>query len=157
MSDPSNSLGNSGITPRDALTACRREYGLESEGQWIYDVRAGYLQLTQITPQRILTVTETGSLILIGTAVDLYEMCQSGSAYLIRPSAIGDAQSIVISLARQRLDTLTQQHDLDDEWSPTDNAATVGDAKAALHFYEQTVERDWSIQDFLSTDFRHGP
>lgn len=157
MSNQSDSPENNGLTPQDALTACRHEYELEGEGQWLYDVRAKYLQLTQVTPRQIVAVTETGSLILVGTAVDLYEMCRSGNVYLIRPSAIGDAQSIVISLARHRLDELTQHHDLDDEWSPIDSAATVADAKAALHFFEQTVEHDWSIQDFLSSDYRYEP
>lgn len=158
MTERSNSLDPNGqLTPREALTASRREYSVENEGQWLFDIRAGFVQLKTVTPERIIVTAESGELILLGTAVDLYQMCRSRSVYPIRTSAIENAQPIVISLAKQRLDKLTRRQELDDKWSPTDSATTIADAQAALHFFEQTVEREWTMEDFLSTEFRHGP
>lgn len=141
--------------PAHALEGCR-EYGLtEGEGQWIYDLRAGYLQLQTFTPTHVTAVSESGQFIVIGTAVDLYNMCRSNSIYPISSSAIVDASSIVLALATQRLDDVTKQHDLDEPWSPTETAETVADVAAAVHFLDRVTSQHDSLEELLSDTISH--
>lgn len=141
--------------PVHALEGCR-EYGLtEGEGQWIYDLRAGYLRLHTLTPTHVTAVSESGHLIVIGTAVDLYDMCRSNSVYPINSSAIADARSIVFALATQRLEEIAERRDLDEPWSSTESAETVADVAAAVHFLDWATSQNDPIEEILADNVLH--
>lgn len=137
--------------PTNALEGCR-EYGLEGEGQWIYDVRAKYVQLEEVSPSRVIVVTETGSPLPIGTAVDLYDMCRSNHVHPIASTAIADAQHVVHTLASQQLDEIMRHRELSEPCSPTESVHTVADVVAAVHFFEKATERGCSPEAFLPED-----
>lgn len=141
--------------PAHALEGCR-EYGLtEGEGQWIYDLRAGYLQLQTLSPTYVTAVSESGQFIVIGTAVDLYNMCRSNSIYPINSPSVVDACSIVLALATHQLDDVTKQRDFDEPWSPTETAETVANVAAAIHFLVRSSSQYDSLEELLSDTASH--
>lgn len=65
--------------PEDALDACR-EAGF-AEGKWCKDVRAGHVQLDILTADTVVFVSEKGTPLDAGDAIDLLDSYHNDSIH----------------------------------------------------------------------------
>jgi hypothetical protein len=82
MTDKHNlSTGDPCTDPESALNACQ-DAGLV-EGQWCYDVRAGYVRIDSLTTNAVIFVTETGQKTALNGPIELYKSYRNESITLI--------------------------------------------------------------------------
>jgi hypothetical protein len=135
-------------TAEECLAACRQA-GF-AEGQWFYDVRAGYSTLDTLRATRVIARTEHGHPIAIGTAVDLYDWYQSGSIYPINPTALANARAVILAAAQRHVDLTLDTHERDDPWPHSEHVTTIADLAAVVYFFERATEHGCSIETFLN-------